>query len=90
MDKKLDDSFLTCVQACDTIILLAGMDIKSLLANSSEFVAACTTVLGVRLTELPDSMVDAIAKLQIEIIALLGQDVYEDFNGSSRPDILYV
>lgn len=78
------------MQACDTIVLMSGMDINNLITNSGEFAGACAVILETKLTELPDDMVTPIAELQMAIVEMLGIGVYENFNSGPWASLQYV
>ena len=90
MESKKSDGFLTCMQACDTISLMCGMDFNSLIANSKEFTDACAVVLETKLSGLPVDMIGPIAHVQKTIREFLGIEANEGFNSSTGTKILYV
>jgi len=91
MEEKIDDGFLTCMQACDTISLMLGMDINSLIANGLEFTKAIAIVLNTDIKKLPVGMVKPIANVQSAILEFLeGNRENEDFNSGPWAKILNV
>ena len=93
MESKKSDGFLTCMQACDTISLMCGMDFNSLITNSKEFMDACVVVLETKMSDLPIYMIKPIMKVQDDIAQMLGWErvkTGEGINGSSWAAILDV
>lgn len=90
MSDKKGDSFLTCMQACDTITLMAEMDFSSLVTNIGELADACVIILQTRLSDLPEDMVEPIARVQYAVADMLGIGVYESLNSGTRAEIFDV
>lgn len=87
MDTKKDDGFLTCLEACDTIAMLAEVDFETLMMNSVQLCEAFTIILDMDLTELPEYAVTPVAKMQKVVYEFLGIEAlgdYENFNSSTR------
>lgn len=90
MSAKLDDSFLTCMQACDTIALVGEMGVDGIVSHYDELMWAITVVLQTEITDLPDYMWESISELQGTLVDMLGVEVYENLNSSARSEVLYV
>lgn len=87
---KNNDRFLTCLDACDTIILLDGMDAKSIIMNSQGLFDAYVTVLSTRFDDVPDYMVRPLAELKCAINNIFGVGTHENFSGGPGATLLNV
>ena len=83
MGTKLSEGFLTCMEACDTIELMGGMDFSSLVTNSEELIGAMVTVLETDMAELPVGMLKPIADLQRSILDFFDGRLDEHFDCSA-------
>ena len=84
MELEKSDGFLTCMQACDTISLMCGMDYNSLIANSKEFTDACAVILKTKLSDVPESHVIFVTRMKSAVVEFLGiEGIYENLNSSA-------
>ena len=90
MDTEKEDSFLTCMEACDTIMLYGDMDINWVLANSGKIYDAFITLLNTDISELPDNVVMPILEVKSKILKYFGKDNYADYGGGPRAKVLHV
>lgn len=88
MTTKNGDRFLTCLDACDTIILLSNDCIFNNVDAARDLVAAYGVVIGTSLSDVPDSVMESLIDLKIAIRKVIGEEAYESFSGSAGSQVL--
>ena len=72
MDGEKRDSFLTCMEACDTIMLFSQVDNRAIVENIPAIAMAMQDIWNTDMDEVPDSLKYYVLKVKGAIAEFVG------------------
>ena len=73
MDKK-DDSFLTCLEACDTIMLFSQVDNRAIVENIPSIAQAMQDIWDTDMEDVPEGLRHYVLKVKGAIAEFVEMD----------------